>query len=448
MEAPDTAQTRLVESFWMAREPITFRALCEHAVPPETRLLVLDLDRTLHLGRNMGELLGWEVNAHRAYGDAYLHALEPRRGIGRWYLERSRPFGALRYLWGAFRVWGPPGFFYLLWLKLAGRIDLLRRRSFLRFGPEPVTVVQRVPQYVLLRQLVALPDALVRELAARVWARHRQDLVVEREDLAWLRERCPGIRVVLSSASPQQVVEAASAELGVDEVIGSSLRRINSGRGKLETLRERYPELLGAPGVMTVGISDTGYGEDHSWTEAFVHVVDVNSSSGFPPIVTAGSPLRRVFSAQLLTRAEKDARARGEAWLDPRRRGARSARSARDDGSRELGAAELRSLLAPVRAAAEQLARELDVRQRQLSTVLERTRAEISAVDRALESAVVGTLAASRAHRRRLLRAIKARLAADLRGARLARPVSEVAFELVRTLERSRELVEQRVAHG
>jgi hypothetical protein len=441
MEATDTARTRLVESFWMAREPITFRALCERAVPPETRLLVLDLDRTLHLGRNMGELLGWEVNAHQAYGRKYLDALEPRRAIGRWYLERAHPFGALRYLWGAFRVWGPPGFFYLLWLKLAGRVALLRRRSYLRFGPEPVSVVQRVPQYVLLRQLASLPDELVRELAARVWARHRQDLVVEREDVAWLRQRCPGIRVVLSSASPQQVVEAASAELGVDEVIGSALHRINSGRAKLETLRARFPHLLGAPGVMTVGISDTGYGEDHSWTEAFTHVVDVNSTSGFPPIVTACSPLRRVFSAQLLTRAEKDARARGEAWLDPRRR------PASGGDSRELGAAELRALLAPVRSAAERLARELDTRQRQLGAVLERTRAECAAVDRALEAAVGEALAASRKHRRTLLRAIKARIAAEVRGARGARPVSEVAFQLALTLERSRELVERRV-HG
>jgi hypothetical protein len=157
--------------------------------------------------------------------------------------------------------------------------------------------------------------------------------------------------------------------------------------------------------------------------------------------VAAHSPLRRVFSAQLLTRAEKDARARGEAWLDPRRR------RAAGDGSRELGPAELRSLLGPVRAAAEQLAQELNRRQRQLSGVLERTRAECEAVDRALEAAVADTLAATRAHRRKLLRVVKARLAAEVRGARLARPLSTVAFDLVRTLERSRELVEWRVAH-
>jgi hypothetical protein len=59
----------------------------------------------------------------------------------------------------------------------------------------------------------------------------------------------------------------------------------------------------------------------------------------------------------------------------------------------------------------------------------------------------VGALA-SRASRHRLLRVIKERFAAELRGARTARPVSEIAFELARTLERSRELVERQVAHG
>lgn len=441
MEATDPARTRLVESFWMAREPITFRALCEQAVPPDTRLLVLDLDRTLHLGRNMGELLGWELNAHQSYGPDYLALLEPRRAIGRWFLPRSRPLGVLRFLYGAFRVWGPPGFFYLLWLKVAGRVALLRRRSYLRFGPEPVSTVQRVPQYTLLRQLAAMPEPVVRELARRVWARHRPDLVVEREDVAWLRARCPGIRVVLSSASPQAVVEAAAEALGLDDVIGSTLHRINGGRSKLEALRARYPDVLGVPGVTCVGISDTGHGEDHSWTEAFTHVVDVNSTTGFPPIVTACSPLRRVFSAPLLTRAEKDARARGEAWLDPRRR------PLPGGGSRELGPAELRALLAPVRAVAERLARELDARQRQLAGALERTRAECAAVDQALEAAVA-SLAATRTHHRQLARALRDRLAAELRGARSARPVSEVAFELALALERSRTLVERHVALG
>ena len=435
MNRPDAPRTRLVESFWIAREPIAFRELCERAVPPDTRLLVLDLDRTLHLGRNMGELLGWEISAYRGYGPEYLTELEPRRRSGRMFIDLSHPLGALRYLWKSFWVWGPPGLFYLLWCKIAARVDLLRRRSYLRFGPEPVQAVQRVPQYVLFRQMASLPDALVRELAARVWARYRQDLIVEREDLEWLRERCPGIRIVLSSASPRQVAETASAALGIDEVIGSSWHRINGGRAKLDELRARHPDLLGAPGVTTVGMSDTGYGEDHCWTEAFTHLVDVNSSTGFPPIISAGSPLRAIFSAQILTRAEREARARGEAWLDPRR-----GRVA--GGTLELDAPELEALLAPLRAAVDRLARELDARQRQIAGVLERARERCADVDRALETAAMAI--AARGPSPALLGALAERRSAELQLARLARPVSEVAFAMARTLERSRALLDGR----
>ena len=72
---PSGRATRLVDLVWISREPIAFRALCERAIPPETRLVVLDLDRTLHLGRNMGELLGWEISAYRGYGPSYLRDL-------------------------------------------------------------------------------------------------------------------------------------------------------------------------------------------------------------------------------------------------------------------------------------------------------------------------------------------------------------------------------------
>jgi len=439
MDPSDAPRTRLVEAFRLAREPIAFRELCERAVPPETRLLVLDLDRTLHLGRNMGELLGWEISAYRGYGPEYLTELEPRRRAGRMYVEWRRPRAALRYLWSSFWVWGPPGLFYLLWCKIAAKVDVLRRRSYLRFGPEPVQAVQRVPQYVLFRQMASLPEEIVRELARRVWERYRADLIVEREDLEWLRRRCPGIRIVLSTASPRQVAETASAALGIDEVIGSSLHRINGGRAKLQELRARYPE-LGAPGVITVGMSDTGYGEDHCWTEAFTRLVDVNSSSGFPPIVSASSPLRAIDSAQILTHAEKDARAGGQAWLDPRRGRLGAA------GEREFHGPELEVLLAPLRAAVDRLARELDVRQRQLGEAVERARARCAAVDDALETAALAL--AAHGPSPDLLGALEERRSAELQLARYARPVSEVAFALARTLERSRELLEQRVAAG
>lgn len=339
--------TRVVDFAWISREPIAFRTLCERAIPPETRLVVLDLDRTLHLGRNLGELLGWEISAYRGYGPSYLTDIEPRRAPGRMVLSLRRPLATLRYLWRSVRVWAGPGLHYLLWCKIASRVPWLRRWTFARFGPEPVHAVQRLPQDVLFGQIALLPAELVRALAARVWARHAPDQTVEREDLAWLRRRCPGVRIVLSSASPREMAEVAARELGFDEVIASTPGRINGGRAKLAELRTRYPELC-TPGAVSVGISDTGYGEDHCWTEAFTRVVDVNSASPFPPIVSAASPLRAIFSAQVMTRAEKEARARGLPALDPRRRRVAS-------GARAFEPGELEALLATVRAATDRL---------------------------------------------------------------------------------------------
>ena len=340
--------SRIVDRVSIARTPIAFRALCERAIPSDARLVVLDLDRTLHLGRNMGELLGWEISAYRGYGPSYLGDLEPHRSMGRMYLSARRPLSTLRYLLRAAGVWVWPGLYYLFWCKIAARVPWLRRWTFTRFGPEPVHAVQRLPQDVLFAQIASLPAEVVRELAARVWARYAPDQTVEREDLEWLRGRCPAARIVLSSASPNEVADVAARHLGFDDVIASAPGRINGGRAKLAELHARYPELR-TPGAVTVGISDTGYGEDHCWTETFTHVVDVNSSSPFPPIVPATSPLRAVFSALVLTRAEKEARARGESGLDPRR-----GRLAGGDRTFEPG--DLERLLASIRTATDHLA--------------------------------------------------------------------------------------------
>jgi hypothetical protein len=368
-------RTRLVESLWISHAPVAFRSLCERAVPPSAQLLVLDLDRTLHLGRNMGELLGWEICAWRSYGDGYLAGLEQRRGRGRFCLDLRRPLATLRYLLGSGRAWLPPGLFYLWWCRIAAKVPALRLRSYLRFGPEPVRVVQRVPQRALFQQMEDVPEATLRELVARVWTRYLDDLTLGREDVEWLRRRSPRLRVVLSSASPQAVVDEAAVALGLDEAIGSTALQINAGRAKLATLRARHPE-LGAPGVISVGISDTAYGEDHCWTDAFTHLADVNSTAPFPPVAAAGSPLTAIFSTPLLTRGEQRERLRDPGWLDPRR-GAPAA------GQRErlFGRSELEALLSPLSAAIERLAAEVELHQgRELS-------ATVYALDRALERA-------------------------------------------------------------
>lgn len=335
--------TRVVSQVSISRRPMPFRELCERAVPPEAELVVFDLDHTLHLHRNLGELLGWEISAYRGYGPSYLTDIEPTRAPGRWVFAWRRPLAILRYVWRSGRVWLWPGLSYLVWCKLASRAAWLRRRSFARFGPEPVQAVQRLPQHVLFTQIAALPAEQVRELAARVWARHARDQIIEREDLTWLRHRCPRARLILSTASPLEMAEVAGRALGFDDVIASRPGHINGGRAKLTELEARFPA-LGTPGAVTVGISDTGYGEDHCWAEAFTHLVDVNSHTPFPPLVPATSPLRAVHSALVLTRAEKET-----GTLDPRRGRVIA-------GLRDFRLPELEALLATVKSAADRLA--------------------------------------------------------------------------------------------
>jgi hypothetical protein len=142
--------------------------------------------------------------------------------------------------------------------------------------------------------------------------------VIDRDDLSWVRLRWPQIEVVLSSASPKPTVEVAGEALGVDHFHYSTLDHINSGEGKIERLRELY-EGVNAE-VEIVGISDTSRGEDHCWAEHFTRVVDINSPTPFPAIVSARSPLLEVHSATVLTKHERERRSAGDAdYLDPRR---------------------------------------------------------------------------------------------------------------------------------
>lgn len=445
-------RTRIVSRLRVHGEPIDFRELCLRAVPVDTKILVMDLDRTVHLGQNMGELLGWEICAHLGYGPRYLSELEPQRGTGRMFFSFERPREVLRYLALGAKLWGPPGLFYFVWGKLAWRASALRRRAFLRFGPEVVRAVQRIPQHALLHQLASLGRAEARELAERVLRRYRGDQCIEREDLEWLRARCPGIKIVISSASPRVIVEAAGAALGVDAVVCTeveeddeassapcdlsrmgrpsgqprrisrpSRQRINAGPAKLAELRARFPE-LDDPNVESVGITDTGYGEDHSWTELFRTLIDVNSTAPFPPIVDADSPTRVIHSVALRTRRERDGQ-------DQKRKPRLEL---------DLGHADLEERLGPMADEVESLARDVDACERSLSAARDAAHRDLCALDPELEIAVdrynegrVGALADLEhlLERRRVLAG---------RVIEIERPLSERAYALTVALERAR----------
>jgi hypothetical protein len=449
-------------------DAIDFRELCRRAVPAGTKYLVLDLDRTVHLARNMGELLGWEVAAWHAYGPDHLAAAEPRRGPGRFFLDRRRPLAALRYLAVGARMWAFAGLYYLLFGKLPSRFAAGRRWTFRAFGPDPVAAVQRVPQTALMHLMSDVPSAVLRVLAQRVWDRHACDQVVERADLDWLRARCPGIRIVIASASPEPTVLVAARALGVDDVVFSTVEehdgwfsapfqlqpsfwrsaprrlsapsrtRINSSRAKIESLKARYPD-LDDPATIAVGITDTGYGEDHCWLGHFTTVVDVNSPTPFPPIVDAASPLREIHSAAVLTRREKVRRATGDArYLDPRR-------PPRAPADVVVTAGERPGPVAAIADDVERLARALDERESGIAPTRERAAERFEAGIARIEELVRSFNEAPAAERPRLLAELRRRLrenrAIRRELARIERPLSEVACSLTRRLADAREAV-------
>jgi len=311
---------RVVDRFVDHGAPLSFRELCASVLDAEHDYLVLDLDKTTHLGRNLGELLAWELCAYEAYGESGTERPVRRWFGGRVLVEWSKPAQLVGYLGAGARRWALPGIHYLVWGKLASRIPSIRRLAYRRFGPNPTSAVQRGPQMVALTHLATADEPLLLKLAHRVWRRHAPDQVISREDLDWVRARCPGIEIILSSASPKPMLDVAVEQLGADQASYSTAERINSGKAKIERLREICPRLFD-PDVNAVGITDTSYGEDHCWTEHFACVVDINSPTPFPPIVPQASPARAVHSATVLTREEQRRRNNGDAgYLDLRRK--------------------------------------------------------------------------------------------------------------------------------
>jgi hypothetical protein len=344
---------RVVDRFVDHGSPLSFRELCGRVLEHQPDYLVLDLDKTTHLGRNLGELLAWELCAYEVYGDSVTERPLPRWFGGRVLIDWSRPTKVVRYLASGARRWALAGIHYLVWGKLAARIPQLRRLAYSRFGTEPTTVVQRRPQMVALTHLATADEDLVRKLARRVWHRHAPDQVISREDLDWVRSQCPGIEVVLSSASPKAMLDVAIEELGAERATYSTVERLNSGKAKIARLREIYPRMF-TPEANVVAITDTSYGEDHCWADHFRCVVDINSPTPFAPVVTRASPNREIHSAVLLTRDEQRRRGNGDTgYLDTRRKERTPTRRVELDGEMLrtlLGGllAEINRLAAPV----------------------------------------------------------------------------------------------------
>jgi hypothetical protein len=442
---------------------VEFLSLCEQVITPETKYLVLDLDRTIHFGHNVGELLGWELSAFQGYGPAYLQYREQRTDRKRFFALWKKPLGLFRYLAVAGGRWWIPGLYYLFFVKIAARVPLLRRWVFRRFGLEPVDTVQSVMRNILLAQLSAVPLEVARDLVRGLWRRLEPDQVVSREDLEALRARFPALKIVVSSASPQPVLEVAREELGLDAVLYTeveehegflsipheigcleeSARRIsppsltkhNAAARKIDRLVKFFDD-FSDPKVEKVGITDTSYGEDHVWAHYFTKVVDINSPSPFSPIVTMQSPLKEVHSAFVLTHEEKRRRAGGEGdYLDPRRKpdwetpATFEGRELQEYLKRPLeGLAGLNEVF---RRHAEAVTRAKAELSEKLNLVMQEIEQEVDMYNRSLG-------AARKEAQSRLRAAVEATRKLRKSIADAERPLSETAFQTAMLLEESR----------
>ena len=84
-----SAPNRLVDRLVQHGELGSFRELCERVLTPNTRYLVLDLDRTIHLGRDLGQDLGWELCAYEGYGSEHFESIEDRATASRQRAETA-----------------------------------------------------------------------------------------------------------------------------------------------------------------------------------------------------------------------------------------------------------------------------------------------------------------------------------------------------------------------
>ncbi|MFP4476662.1 MAG: hypothetical protein ACLFOY_13980 [Desulfatibacillaceae bacterium] len=318
-----------------------FRELCRRAIRPDTRYLVLDLDGTFHRGLNLGVFLGWELSAYEAYGLDYLRRVEGRRGKKMPVLKPGDPVAQLKYTLGGARRWALPGLSYNLQAKKAWHRPAARQALVKKYGLDAIHRILALPRIVMFHHMSRIPQEHVRELARSLWRRYADRQVIFPEDVAWVREQWPEMKIIVSSASPRASLDVVAEMFDVDDVVASEitehdgytdappvLHRLvarekparfarpgdfvqNAHRAKIARLVEQYPDFLDS-GVHTVGMTDTNHGEDYVWAEYMKCVVDVNGPDPFPPFVSPESPLEELHSARVLTGAERRRRDEGE----------------------------------------------------------------------------------------------------------------------------------------
>ena len=73
---------RIVDAYVVRDGSLPLRERIAELFPVDTEYVVLDLDRTVHLGVTIGERLGWEIIADPLCNPAYDDALVPMFHLG------------------------------------------------------------------------------------------------------------------------------------------------------------------------------------------------------------------------------------------------------------------------------------------------------------------------------------------------------------------------------
>jgi uncharacterized protein YukE len=282
-------------------------------VPEDAQYLILDLDRTVHLGITIGEQLGWE--ALTAASDARDDApLDP-------FFSWADPIRSARNLALGLRRWGLAGAIYATTVKLGDRYESWHKLLASRLGASYVDRVQTMLRHVLMANVAGLTREHVDRCVDRAWRRWQHRQVVTRDAIDEVRRRRPRLRaVVLSSASTVPTVAHAAQQLGVDAYVASEVDLYPTENTEVYSapagvpiwFRKGRPEFFSRPGAVvhnaagnpeifstgatTVGITDNNYGEDRTWAEHFAHVVALNSRHPFSPFVSAASPCRTIHA--------------------------------------------------------------------------------------------------------------------------------------------------------
>lgn len=347
---PRSPRYRYVERYVVHDSCVSLAERVGAILPRDTEFVILDLDRTVHLGVTIGERLGWEITVDPD-GAGGLDASESPRPL----FSARRPLGTAQSLWRGVRYWGAPGLLYAGTVRLGDRWSAWHRFLMLVLGPGYVDRVQSLLRSVLMSSASGYTRAQLDAFCERAWRRWERRLVVDANVISAIREHCPRLRaILLSSASTEPTVAHAARKLGVDGYVSSGvdvyadgeseiysapigLPRVlgrrrprffsrpgavvhNAALNKVKLLHVHYPEVF-APGVVSVGITDNNYGEDRTWPDHFTHVVALNARHPFSPFVAAASPCASIQMVDALP-AALNATEKSLAWHGKLRAGA------------------------------------------------------------------------------------------------------------------------------